>query len=85
MLARHAAHRELVAHDCALVGNPSHTGVEDLAREYSDELRRQLVLYHYASSEDARTLEQHGYRVARAGDALALAPPRVPATAEAVG
>ena len=28
MLAQQAAHGELVAHDCALVGNPSHTGVE---------------------------------------------------------
>ncbi len=43
------AHGELVAHDCALAGNPSHTGVDDLEREYPKELRARLVLYHYGS------------------------------------
>ncbi len=84
MLAQHAAHGELVAHDCALVGNPSHTGVDDLAREYPEELRRRLVLYHYATDDDARALEHRGYRVARGGEAIALAPPRV-LVSEAVG
>ena len=39
MLARHADAGELVAHDCALVGNPSHSGVDDLEREYDAPLR----------------------------------------------
>jgi len=77
MLAQHAAHGELVAHDCALVGNPSHTGLDDLAREYPNELRERMILYHYASEADAAELAAHGYRVARRGDAVALAPPRV--------
>ena len=34
MLARHADDGELVAHDCALHGNPSHSGIDDLEREY---------------------------------------------------
>jgi len=76
MLAQYAAHGEIVAHDCALVGNPSHTGVEDLAREYPAELRSRLVLYHYASEADAAELARHGYRIARRGDALALTAPR---------
>jgi ribonuclease BN (tRNA processing enzyme) len=75
MLAAYAAHGELVAHDCALVGNPSHTGVDDLAREYPEELRRRLVLYHYASEADAAAMEARGLRVARQGDAAMLAPP----------
>ena len=86
MLAQHAAHNELVAHDCALVGNPSHTGVEDLAREYPEELRHRLMLYHYASDADAGELARRGYRVARLGEAAALAPPKAIApTHEAVG
>ena len=36
MLAQHASHGELVAHDCALAGNPSHSGVDDLEREYPE-------------------------------------------------
>jgi ribonuclease BN (tRNA processing enzyme) len=81
MLKQYAAHDELVAHDCALVGNPSHTGVEDLAREYPEELRRRLMLYHYASDADADELARRGYRVARLGEAAALAAPKTIATA----
>lgn len=75
MLAQYAAHEELVAHDCALVGNPSHTGVDDLEREYPVGLRRRLMLYHYASLADAVVMETRGYRVARRDDVVALAPP----------
>lgn len=73
MLAAHAGGDELVAHDCALHGNPSHTGLDDLAREYAPALRERLMLYHYASESDARALETAGYRVARRGDVVALA------------
>ncbi len=76
MLGAYAAHAELVAHDCALIGNPSHTGLDDLDREYTAGLRSRLILYHYASVADAEMMEARGFRVARRGDVLALAPPR---------
>lgn len=79
VLAQCAAHGELVAHDCVLVGNPSHTGLADLEREYSPELRQQLVLYHYASEHDAAELSRRGYRVAERGQALPIAAPRAEA------
>ncbi|HVT31802.1 MAG TPA: MBL fold metallo-hydrolase [Rhodanobacteraceae bacterium] len=86
MLAAHADEGEVVAHDCALSGNPSHTGVDDLAREYPEMLRRRLVLYHYGSADDAAALARHGYRVAHPGEAIELASPRSRiAAAEAVG
>ena len=75
ILAAHARDGEIVAHDCALRGNPSHTGVDDLVREYPEELRRRFVLYHYGSAEDGAALERHGYRVAHSGESIALAPP----------
>jgi hypothetical protein len=53
-----------VAHDCSLVGNPSHTGVDDIEREYPEGLRRQLLLYHYGSEADAQALRQRGFKVA---------------------
>ncbi|MGH8232656.1 MAG: MBL fold metallo-hydrolase [Rhodanobacteraceae bacterium] len=56
--------RTLVAHDCALVGNPSHAGADDLQREYPDELRKQLLLYHYGSEGDAEALRERGFKVA---------------------
>ena len=74
-LASVAACGELVAHDCGLQGNPSHTGLDDLAREYPAELRERLLLYHYGSPSDADALAAAGYRVARGGEAYPLPQP----------
>ena len=76
MLARHADAGELIAHDCALHGNPSHTGLDDLEREYPDALRKRMLLYHYAGQADAVAMVARGYRVARPGDSWPLAEPR---------
>ena len=78
MLARHADAGELVAHDCALVGNPSHSGVDDLEREYDAPLRARLLLYHYGSAADAQALRERGYRVASPAEVVALAEPTAP-------
>ena len=67
MLQAYAAGDALIAHDCAPVGNPSHTGADDLEREYSDELRARLLLYHYGNADEAAALRALGYRVAEAG------------------
>lgn len=75
MLVEFAAHGELVAHDCGLVGNPSHTGLDDLAREYPAQLRSRLMLYHYASADAGERLAGAGYRVAQGGEVVALADP----------
>ena len=82
MLAVHAVGAARVAHDCGLVGNPSHTGIDDIEREYDAALRARLVLYHYGSVADGDTLAARGYAVARAGERLALAVPP-PARADA--
>ena len=74
-LAAFADAGELVAHDCALQGNPSHSGIDDLEREYPRELLDRCVLYHYASAQDGQALALRGYRVARRGDVLSLASP----------
>lgn len=75
MLARFAAGNELVAHDCGLVGNPSHTGIDDIEREYPDSLRSRLCLYHYGSAADGLELARRGYRVAHPGERVALPAP----------
>jgi len=71
-LAHHAGTREVIAHDCALVGNPSHTGLDDLEREYPRSVRERMILYHYGSAEDGAALAAHGYHVARRGERVAL-------------
>lgn len=75
MLARYADAGERIAHDCALHGNPSHTGVDDLEREYSVELRERMVLYHYAHAGEGDALAARGYHVARPGEYLTLQEP----------
>lgn len=75
MLAKFADADELVAHDCALHGNPSHSGIEDLEREYAPALLARCLLYHYASAADGQALAMRGHRVARAGEVVSLHPP----------
>jgi ribonuclease BN (tRNA processing enzyme) len=75
MLARFADAAELIAHDCALVGNPSHTGVDDLEREYDSALRSRMVLYHYGSAAEGAALAARGYRIARPGEVFDLPSP----------
>ena len=81
MLARFADAGELVAHDCGLHGNPSHSGVDDLEREYPPALLARCVLYHYASATDGDALRARAHRVANAGDLLALSEPVLPGAA----
>lgn len=76
-LALYAETGEPVAHDCGRVGNPSHTGLDDLAREYPGELRQRLWLYHYGSAADGRIMAAEGYRVAAPGEVFRLASPLI--------
>ena len=80
-LAHYAGTREVIAHDGALAGNPSHTGVDDLDREYAPELRERLVIYHYGSSDDGEAIARRGYRIARRGERIELPAPDANAAA----
>ena len=72
VINRFAACGELIFHDCALHGNPSHTGVDELPISYrSDQLLR-FVLYHYESRQAGEYLRQLGYRVAIPGESYPL-------------
>lgn len=75
VLARFADAGELVAHDCGLHGNPSHSGIEDLEREYNAELLARCLLYHYASQGDGELIKARGHRVAFKGEVVALHDP----------
>lgn len=74
VIAHHADGAELIAHDCGLQGNPSHTGLDDLMRDYTPETRERMIVYHYATTADREVFERAGLRVAIAGEAHALAP-----------
>jgi len=78
VLRQYAQTCELIAHDCGLTGNPSHSGIADLEREYPPEWLTRCIFYHYASAADGDTLQARGYRVARQGQCLPLAAPVIP-------
>ncbi|MDI9239350.1 MBL fold metallo-hydrolase [Lysobacter sp. LF1] len=75
VLARFADAEELIAHDCALEGNPSHSGIDDLEREYPPALLDRCLLYHYGNREEGEILAARGYRVAHPGQVVALREP----------
>jgi hypothetical protein len=74
-VAAYADGRTRLVHDCDLTGNPSHTGLPDLLREYSSDLRGQMTVYHYASPADGDQLAAAGLDVARPGETRALESP----------
>ncbi len=75
MLARFANDDELIAHDCGLHGNPSHSGIDDLEREYAPELLARCVLYHYNGTADGEALAARGHRIAHPNEIIALREP----------
>ncbi|MGC1548386.1 MAG: MBL fold metallo-hydrolase [Rhodanobacter sp.] len=77
-LQEYAGSNELIAHDCGLHGNPSHTGIDDIEREYDVALRARLLLYHYGSTADGAALAARGYRIAGTGQRIALSAPPSP-------
>ena len=78
VLERYSDGDMVIAHDCGLLGNPSHTGIDDIEREYPDNLRSQLLLYHYGSAVDGEALVARGFRTAKAGERIALSTPTAP-------
>lgn len=75
ILTQVSAAGECIAHDCALQSNPSHTGMDDLEREYGPDIRARLILYHYGSRDEAAHMRAAGWAVADQGQRLALRDP----------
>lgn len=68
-LVAHAGRGELIFHDATLSSNPSHSGVEDIEREYAfHNVLDRLVLYHFASDSERKHAETLGWKTARPGD-----------------
>lgn len=74
-LAAFSNEAELIAHDCGLIGNPSHTGLADIQREYPEALWPRLRLYHYANLSDAQAMRMAGFAVIAPMQVLDLAMP----------
>ncbi len=66
MLVRYGSAGEWIFHDCAPTANPSHTGLEELQREYTPAMLERMVLYHYPDLATAERYREAGFRVAEA-------------------
>jgi ribonuclease BN (tRNA processing enzyme) len=74
-LRHHGGDGAHLFHDCAPQANPSHSGLSDLMREYSEEQRSRMVLYHYPDAVAARAYADAGFAVAAPGSVHALPAP----------
>lgn len=63
VFAHFGAGSETLFHDCTLQGNPSHSGVEELEREYPAALRARMYLYHQHNQAEVDALTARGWRV----------------------
>jgi ribonuclease BN (tRNA processing enzyme) len=72
---RYASRGERIFHDCGATPNPSHTGVQDIQREYKREQWERMIFYHYESAAAGRLIEKQGYRIARRGERVELSGP----------
>ena len=85
VIAHFARHGEPVFHDCGLHGSPAHSGLQDVLSEYSPELLRRLVVYHYESAEAGRQIAEAGLTIAHPGERFPLPAPLAPAEVAAMG
>ena len=67
LLTHEISEKTQIFHDCSIVGNPSHSGLDDLLREYNEALLNRLFVYHYHQASDREQFEQAGLSVVLKG------------------
>lgn len=63
---------ELIFHDCAIESNPSHTGLEDLLREYPEEILARTRVYHYHKESDVTLFQARNITPVLPGESFEL-------------
>ncbi|EKE83401.1 MBL fold metallo-hydrolase [Idiomarina xiamenensis] len=72
VVSHYASQDEWIFHDVSLYGNPSHSGLADVLREYPEPLLARMVAYHLDSESSMQKVESEGLRVARSGQRFVL-------------
>ena len=57
----------IIFHDCSSVGNPSHSGIEDLLENYSDTVLNRIHVYHYHSDSDLEAFKKRNLKFIQSG------------------
>lgn len=68
ILTREIDHNAVLFHDCSVVGNPSHSGIDDLIREYDSSLLERMYVYHYNHDSEVGAFAKAGLRCVKPGD-----------------
>lgn len=68
IMVKYGSSGEVIFHDATMHSNPSHSGVDDIVREYTDEQKRRMIFYHLDSNKSIDGLFERGFKVARPGD-----------------
>ena len=71
-MVKYGSSGERIFHDATLHSNPSHSGVEDILREYTEDQKSRMVFYHLDSIKTIEKLRDEGFRVALPGDEFPL-------------
>lgn len=72
ILHHEAVFQETIFHDATLVGNPSHSGIDELLACYNPETLARLVIYHYPTPEAGQTIAAKGVKIAQPGEVFHL-------------
>jgi len=62
----------MIFHDCSVVGNPSHSGLDDLQKEYSQSVQDRIHVYHYNNEAQRQQFLDAGFHCVRAGDTFSF-------------
>lgn len=73
MMVKFGSSGETIFHDATRHSNPSHSGVEDIEREYTEDQKSRMVFYHLDSQSSIDELRSKGFQVASPGDVFSLA------------
>lgn len=63
LLVNRISSKARIFHDCSVIGNPSHTGIEDILREYPKGILERLHVYHYNKKSDQAIFVENGLNV----------------------
>jgi len=63
----HVTENTQIFHDCSVIGNPSHSGIDDILREYKPATIERMFFYHYHSEKDIPAFDVQNMKVVKPG------------------
>lgn len=64
--------KSIIFHDCSVVGNPSHTGIDDIFREYKKDTINRMRFYHYNQADDQHIFYSRELKTVKPGDVFSF-------------